>query len=326
MSEGRPFKLAKRPSERSHASWGTVEQELRGVTERQVDGARWTHRVLEAGEGEPLLLYHGIGGHAEAFARNMATLSAEFHVYAVDALFHGGSSKTDFEFARMYELLAEGFIDLVDALGHDSVHFAGDSLGAQFGVVVGLKWPQRLKRMVLTNGFYLQRDGMPIEAKTEVVKDLGKLSSLAITEPNELTVGARLRWLMADPDRMTDDMIRIRTRLYTDPAVNESLRRIFNIGDPRGFSLHLYDWPYGEGELAEWEPETLVVFGEHNPGTDLNFAKYCASLIDSWYYIVKDAGHWPQWEKPDEYNHLLIEFLKAPLDAPGKAETGVESP
>ena len=25
--------------------------------------------------------------------------------------------------------------------------------------------------------------------------------------------------------------------------------------------------------------------------------------------VIKDAGHWPQWEKPEEFNEVLTNFL-----------------
>ena len=32
-------------------------------------------------------------------------------------------------------------------------------------------------------------------------------------------------------------------------------------------------------------------------------------MIGADFYPFADAGHWPQWEKPDEFNAVLTQFL-----------------
>ena len=43
-------------------------------------------RIVEAGEGEPLILLHGTGGHIEAYARNIKGLSEKFRVIVLICL------------------------------------------------------------------------------------------------------------------------------------------------------------------------------------------------------------------------------------------------
>src|SRR5690606_37712574 len=71
----------------------TMYVELFGAQIRIVQGKKYRTRVIEAGEGEPLILIHGVGGQAEAYYRNIMRLAKDFHVCAIDALFHGLSSK-----------------------------------------------------------------------------------------------------------------------------------------------------------------------------------------------------------------------------------------
>ena len=48
-------------------------------------------RIAEAGKGnkETILFLHGVGGHCEAYAKNVVALSDEFHVIAYDYVGHG---------------------------------------------------------------------------------------------------------------------------------------------------------------------------------------------------------------------------------------------
>lgn len=306
------FELTGSVEERPAQAWPDVNTLLAGATERYVQGERWTHRVIERGAGEPLLLYHGVGGHAETYARTLEALSKHFHVFAVDALFHGGSSKEGFDLAGMYDLLTEGVIDLIDALGFDSVHFEGESMGAMIGASLALEHPDRIRRMVLSAGFYLLQTVRTDFAKsTASTSDLGARSRAAVLDPTFENVQRRMQWLVHDPNSMTDDIVAVRQRLYSDPEVNASMRRVFNLEGER-FGTYLYHWPYTEDDLRGWKPETLVLWGEHNPGWGPDFGAYCADLIGGDFYVVRDAGHWPQWEKPDEYAQVLIEFLTRP--------------
>ena len=59
------------------------------------------------------------------------------------------------------------------------------------------------------------------------------------------------------------------------------------------------------------EPETLVFWTEHNPGQGPDYGEYVAGLIPgAKYYNMLDAAHWPQWEKPEEHDQVLIDFIK----------------
>ena len=59
------------------------------------DGVYGKTRIVEAGKGnkETLIFLHGVGGHCEAYAKNVVTLSDEFHVVAYDYVGHGLSDK-----------------------------------------------------------------------------------------------------------------------------------------------------------------------------------------------------------------------------------------
>jgi 2-hydroxy-6-oxonona-2,4-dienedioate hydrolase len=70
----------------------SIHVDLLGSATRFIRGKHFTTRAIEAGSGDPLVLIHGVGNSAESFARNIIRLGRRFHVYAVDALYHGFSS------------------------------------------------------------------------------------------------------------------------------------------------------------------------------------------------------------------------------------------
>src|SRR4051812_4006058 len=106
------LQLSKPVKERPLSEWATIAVELLGAQSHIIKGTRWDHHVIHKGEGPPLLMYHGIGGHAETYARTLPAIAAAgFHVYAVDALHHGFSSKPEMPESR-YES-AENQVDAI---------------------------------------------------------------------------------------------------------------------------------------------------------------------------------------------------------------------
>jgi 2-hydroxy-6-oxonona-2,4-dienedioate hydrolase len=301
------LKLSRPVVERPRQEWASIAVELLGAQSRIIQGERWYHHVIDKGDGPPLLLYHGIGGHAETYARTLPQLARRFHVYAVDALFHGYSSKEGFDAAEQYNLMADGFADLVHALGYERVHYEGESMGAMTGFIIGFRYPELVSKMVLNTGFYLLKTSKTDFKPAPGAGRLGPLSQAAVLDPSYEHIAARLHWLVAEPESITDEMVRLRQRLYQDPDINASLRRVFNIGGT--FDSARVSFPYTEADCARWSIESLVLWGEHNPGHGPDFGEYCADLIGAKFYNVNGAGHWPQWEKPDEYSQVMIDFL-----------------
>lgn len=289
--------------------WKSIAVELLGCQTRFVQGERWRHRVIECGEGEPLLLYHGIGGHADTYARNLRNLGRHFHVYAVDALYHGLSDEGPWDLDKRHDYQVDAIVDLMDAEGLDFAHVAGESMGAQLAFEFGLRFPERAGKVILNTGIGY-RVRRPDKSLEEGWGDLSSKSTIALTEPSFATMRSRMEWLVHKPERMTDEMVELRVRLYSDPAVNAKMRRWFKIGNPEGDAWDLN--PFWEVDvLQSYKPQTLVFWTEHNPGegpeSGENFAR---QIPGAQFYLMKDAAHWPQWEKPEEHDQVLIEFLK----------------
>jgi pimeloyl-ACP methyl ester carboxylesterase len=305
------FKLSKPPTERPLEEWSTIAVELLGCTSRIVQGKKYYHHILEKGEGPALFLYHGIGGHVETYARTLPALAAAgYHVIAAEALFHGYSYKGDFDRSHMTNLMADGVIDLADAMGIDKFSYEGESMGGTIGVNLGFRYPNRINKMIL-NGF--AQFNTDKEFKVNPSRgNLFELSHACVADPSYQNIRARLEWLVAVPERINDEMVAIRQRLYQDPVVNASMRKVYGMDDPN-MVPGVGQAPYEETDFKNFEPgpRTLVLWGEWNPGRGYDYAEYCADLIGGKFYGVDDSGHWPQWEHPDEYVQVLTEFLKS---------------
>ncbi len=277
----------------------TIWQELVGVPLKQdyVEALGVRTRYLEAGEGPPLIFVHGTGGHLEAYARNFRGLSHHFRVIAYDMAGHGLSDKPD----RPYtiDFLSEHLLAFMDALGLRKAHLSGESLGGWVVAWAAAHHPERVDRLILnTPG--------NITNKPEVMQRVKESTLKAVREASRENVRARLEWLFYDKEFVTDELVELRFRIYTQPEFNRAVENI----------LVLQDWEVRKNYA--WDPSwcgriqapTLLLWTDHDPTGGLDEAELLLQWIPgSQLYVIYGAGHWPQWEKPEEFNEVHRKFL-----------------
>jgi 2-hydroxy-6-oxonona-2,4-dienedioate hydrolase len=271
-----------------------------GATEHRihyVDVGPWRTRVLEAGQGDALVLLPGTGGHLEAYAHNVAALAEHFHVIAYDYPGHGYTThaKADLELDTYVEHLA----DLLDAFGVEWAHLNGESLGGWVAVKFAAAHPQRTGKLVLnTPGGTM--------AAPEVMERIRGLSQAAADDPSEERIRARLEWLMADPATVTDELGAIRQAIYSRPGFADSMRHILCLQNPEVRRRNMIT----DADLAAAPGPALVIWTSDDPsgpaGTGMDMAK---KIRGGRFELVSGAGHWPQWEQRATFNELVLDFL-----------------
>jgi 2-hydroxy-6-oxonona-2,4-dienedioate hydrolase len=254
-------------------------------------------RVLEAGEGEPLILVHGAGGHIEAYARNIAALSKTFRVIALDMLGHGYTDKPDYPYG--IDRFSDHLVGTMDALGLERAHVSGESLGGWVSAWTAAHHPERVERLILnTPG--------NIANKPQVMKLVKESSLKAVREASPETVRARLAWLFHDQSHVTDELVAIRYAIYTQPGFERAMENI----------LAVQEWEFREPYCwrEEWcsqiTAQTLLLWTDHDPTGGLDEAEMLRGWIPgSRLHVIADAGHWPQWEQPEAFHRVHLDFL-----------------
>lgn len=278
---------------------------LLGATVRVVHGARYKTRVIEAGSGDPLILIHGVGSSAEVFARNVMRLANDFHVYAIDALYHGYSSLEPYDAEHRVEQQAEAVLDFMDALGIAWAHIEGESMGAGMAFHIGLHHPERCGKLVLNSGSYyvnFKRE-FPDMPEGNLLVPLCRDS---VTNFNWETVRRRMEYLVATPDHLTEELVDVQYRMYAVPGIRESMARVYGISAPRPRLMH-----YEEEVAATLQPPVLVLWTDQNRGAGPEVGEYLASVIPgAQYHLIRNAAHWPQWEQPEQHDEAVAAFLK----------------
>ena len=265
-----------------------------------LDAGGYKTRYLRAGNPDnprKLLLMHGITGHAEAYSRNLQSHSEHFDVFAFDFIGHGYSAKPE------HPLEIQHYIDhvhgVMDALGAEKYYMSGESLGGWTTAKFAQLHPERVERVVLnTMGGTM--------ANPQVMERLFSLSMEAAKDPSWERVKARLEWLMADPSMVTPDLIRVRQRIFEQPDWEMACRMNMALQDLETRKRNMLS----DEDLAAITVPAMVLWTTKDPSGPVDEARRIAGLIPNGELaVIDEAGHWPQYEKTDEFNRLHLEFL-----------------
>ena len=259
-------------------------------------------RIAEAGDPDaPTIIFqHGIGGHLEAYCKNLIPLSDQFHVIAFDYVGHALSNRKNMEYTPL--ILADQVRELMDALGIQRAHLSGESLGGWVSGYFAAIYPHRVDRLMLNTGA-----GIPIvSAKGRADMDnLMELSKRAAGQaPSFESVKARIQWLIHPNNHhlITDELVNLRLRYYTMPEGRE-VSPLVNRMLPRHDEFLI--------PLEGISKETLLLWTRDNPIHDLECAEAAKKRIkNSSLYVMKaDGAHWPQYEAPEEFNQIARSFF-----------------
>jgi 2-hydroxy-6-oxonona-2,4-dienedioate hydrolase len=256
-----------------------------------------TTRLLDAGAGVPLICLHGIGGHLEAYSRNIRSHATHFRVLAPDFIGHGFSDKPDFP----YEITtyAEHILDLMDSFGLPKANFSGASLGGWVAAWIAAKFPSKVNKLVLNTA-----GGFDIDQS--VMERIKSLSMEAVTNPTRESVRKRLELIMADAASVTEELVEIRYQIYSQSGMVRTMENIMCIENIEIRRRNLLAPQLLKGITAP----TFVIWTTRDPIFPVEVGRRFTECIpNSRLVVIEDCGHWPQFEKAAEFNRLQLEFL-----------------
>ena len=121
----------------------------------QVNGVTLGYR--EFGSGEPLLMINGFDSTMDTMWNQtfLGILASKYHVYIYDH--RGMGYSTDNNATPTVPLYAEDASGLIKALGYDSVHVYGASMGSSIGQELVINHPSQVRKLVLESVTYSVR-------------------------------------------------------------------------------------------------------------------------------------------------------------------------
>lgn len=237
-------------------------------------------RYIEEGEGEPLMLLHGLFGALsnfkdliDFFSKRTKVVVPMLPLFELDLLHTsvGGLEKHVQKF--------------IEYKNYNNIHLLGNSLGGHVGLVHVLKHPERIKSLILTGSSGLFENGMgdtyPKRGDYEYIK---KKTEVTFYDPAVAT------------KELVDevyDIVNQRIKAIKVIALAKSAIRN-NLGD----------------ELKEIKIPTLLIWGNNDAITPPFVGKEFNKLIpNSELHLIDKCGHAPMMERPDEFNEILNGFL-----------------
>lgn len=289
-------------SETQRAIRPGIWEELLGAEVRYYNAGDVRTRSIQSGSGVPVIMLHGVGGHAEAFARNVVPLGREFDARAIDYYGHGLTEYGKLPYGK--DTFVKHLIAYMDAAGIERADLIGESLGGWIAAWTALDYPDRVGKLIYTVGAYLK---VPIDEETKKRQEAGaaelkRLSEQFAKNPTRENVGLRLRWLFHKPERdLTDELIDLRWALYQRSLDKPSPASVIGTQTEQ----------LTPEVLANINVPMLFLWTDHNPSGQVASAQKAMSYVkNAEWALIEDAGHWPQWEHPETFNRIVSDFLK----------------
>jgi pimeloyl-ACP methyl ester carboxylesterase len=239
------------------------------------------YKFIEEGEGEPLLLLHGLFGALSNFSDLVDHFKTNYKVIVpllplleLD-IFHTTVSGL--------EKHVNGFIEL---RGYKNINLLGNSLGGHIALVHTLKHPEKIKSLILTGSSGLFENGMgdsyPKRGDYEYIK---KKAEITFYNPALAT-----KELVDELFEITNNRIKV---IKVISLAKSAIRS--NLND----------------ELNQIKQPTLLIWGNNDTITPPFVGREFNKLIPhSELYFIDKCGHAPMMEVPEEFNEILGNFLE----------------
>jgi pimeloyl-ACP methyl ester carboxylesterase len=251
--------------------------------------------VTAGGEGEPLLLVHGIGQSAYTWRRNFDALSKNHFVIAVDMIGYGYSDKPDLTYT--IEENSEFLLALLNILRIRETNIVAMGSGACYALDFMVHYPQRVKRAVC-----ISPGGLTPEMPYQLRLMNGSLSRAATMMLTESAVGKFYYSCMFDQTCINDKDIMETYRTLHSRESKEVLSRSIKNFDEQDIVSRLRLLPH----------EVLYIWGSEDRWRPIKpYAEtYLAATPHATLYQMRNCGHLPHEEKPERFNAAVVGFLE----------------
>jgi pimeloyl-ACP methyl ester carboxylesterase len=237
-------------------------------------------KFIEEGEGEPLILLHGLFGALSNFNALVDHFRTSYKV-VVPMM-----PLLDLDLIHTSVSGLQKFVHkFIEKRNYNNIHLMGNSLGGHVALVHILKHPEKIRSLILTGSSGLFENGMgdtyPKRGDKEYIR---KKTELTFYDPKMAT------------DELVDEVFEItnnRLKVIKIIALAKSAIRN-NLGE----------------ELMQIKQPCCLIWGNNDTITPPFVAHEFNRLIpNSELHFIDKCGHAPMMEVPDEFNQILEGFL-----------------
>jgi 4,5:9,10-diseco-3-hydroxy-5,9,17-trioxoandrosta-1(10),2-diene-4-oate hydrolase len=260
-------------------------------------------RYWSVGEkGKTIILIHGFGTSVEIWQHNISVLSKDYKVVAFDIPGFGRSDKI--QHPDFFTFIPRFVSDFMDALNIGKASLMGISLGGAISLKFAVQYPNKIDKLILVDSGGLGTD-LPFSMCVVSLPIVGEL----LTRPSRKMTYEFLKPLVFDPKILNEEIIDFYYELSSLPGAQKSLlcilRSFCNIFGPYKDMIHQI-----KSSLYQISAPTLIIWGKYDASFPLSHAYYAKEKIpNSKLHIIDQSGHLPNFEKPEEFNQIVLNFL-----------------
>ncbi len=246
------------------------------------------YRVL--GEGQPLIILHGLFGYSDNWQSHAKKLAEYFQVSLVDQRNHGHSPWHD---AMSYDLIAEDLNGLVSELNLEKVILVGHSMGGKTALRFAQLYPDCLEKLVVLD---MGRKTYPSHHDA-ILKGLNEVSTLPLKSRNnaEEVLSKHV------------DSLGIRQFLLKNLYWKEKGQLAWRMNIPvleANMNKILAEIPNEEIML----PTLFMRGAQSNYILDEDISDLEEFCPDSEFITIENAGHWLHAEAPGPFLEALLGY------------------
>ncbi|MFN0173868.1 MAG: alpha/beta fold hydrolase [Saprospiraceae bacterium] len=297
-----------------------MEQSLHPRPYPPVEGVELTHRmvdignckihVAEAGQGEPLIMYHGWPQHWWMWRKQIPFFARNFRVIVPDIRGFGWSEATAGGYLK--DELADDFVKLISALGYKQVRLLSHDWGGWIGFIANAKnpglilqhfatnippiWPKVSLQMIpaTLQLSYMVQISMPFFGPRMLQKS-GRFVHHLLTRGGTHKTG----WTEMEKNIFSDQ--------FMEPERARASAKLYGVFLTKEYvPLGLF----GKYKKYRIETPTRLLFGKKDFALSLSWLRgYEKHMDDFQIELVPDAGHFIVDERPDLVNDRAFQFF-----------------
>jgi pimeloyl-ACP methyl ester carboxylesterase len=244
------------------------------------------------GQGEPVVLVHGVGMAREVWAPQAAALARDYQVISYDLMGHGESELPP-EGVSLADYAGQ-LLALLDHLGIPAANVVGHSMGALVALEFSLRHPERTLRLAALNAVFQRtpEQRAAVEARAATLQRVGPGATVGLTI-----------------DRWFGTPVPAELRAAADLTAS-LLRRVNPLGYARTYQLFARSDRVHAERLPALAMPVLFMTGEGDLNSSPAMSQAMARLVPGARLdVLPDARHMMNLTHPQRVNDALRAFL-----------------
>ena len=279
---------------------------------RMIDVDGVTTRYLHAGEGDPLILIHGIGVAGDTFFKNVEVLGEKYSVYAPDIIGHGFTDSVDYRGGAPQARSARHLLRFAEQLGLAHYSVGGSSFGGLISSLMYFASPERIDTVIIIGAGSVFH---PPQEQADILEAVFANASKALGNPTLETCRARLAHILHPNSVVPEEILLTQLTSYALPDRFDAYKAaIGGMRDALGSPEHQV-----HHRLNEIEVPCLVITGREDIRASLGCTRDGVERIpDAELHVFDECGHLPYLEHPERFNQIVSAFLDKHRGRPGR--------